>query len=318
MGVVIRSNDYANVVILTWNGSALAALQTNLPAAALNGMQWVADFDGDGLDDFAYTQANGAAYDVMYRRNLGISAGTQTFESPPRLLASGMVRDVLSTTTPQVDVSAPDFNSDGKADVLYQSSEPEVCTFEPPLGFFCTNPKIFTNVLLSTPTGLTNVAGWSCEGIFCAPTITGDFNGDSQVDFLSVNLPAVELRLGTGRGVTAPTAVNPTEPIFNPVIVDYDNDGRDDVLALGCGNHCVYRSTGSGFAAGIATGIPASETYTLRSIDLDGNGLPDIGYEASGSWRVRPFNGVFPDLLTRATDGFGCRTPAASPSASTR
>jgi YD repeat-containing protein len=67
----------------------------------------------------------------------------------------------------------------------------------------------------------------------------------------------------------------------------------------------VYRSTGSGFAAGIATGIPASETYTLRSIDLDGNGLSDIGYEASGSWRVRPFNGAFPDLLTRATDGFG-------------
>src|SRR5437868_10149921 len=69
-GLLIDVPGYSTRQILRWNGSALALTDTNL-AVALTGKEWIADFDGDGRQDFLYsTYSSGTGY-FYVRKNSG-------------------------------------------------------------------------------------------------------------------------------------------------------------------------------------------------------------------------------------------------------
>src|SRR5687767_15023895 len=56
--------------------------------------------------------------------------------------------------------------------------------------------------------------------------------------------------------------------------------------------------------APVATGLSGgTAAYTV--MDVNGDGLPDLGNTVGGVWDYRLHGGVTPDLLQTATDGFG-------------
>src|SRR4029453_11568403 len=91
------------------------------------------------------------------------------------------------------------------------------------------------------------------------------------------------------------------------VILDWDADGRDDVLAgYGtAGEWRLLRATGLGFGAWTSVGLTLPNFPTTAVTNIDGDGLHDFAYVQSNTWRYRKHAGVRPDLLTQITDGYG-------------
>src|SRR5262249_54676773 len=93
------------------------------------------------------------------------------------------------------------------------------------------------------------------------------------------------------------------------LIVDWDLDGRTDILQNNSGTLYVYRSTGTGIAAGISTGISAPSNTGIAVLDANADGEYDIGLlDLSASTLTSYLHAganTPPDLATSFTDGFG-------------
>ncbi len=86
---------------------------------------------------------------------------------------------------------------------------------------------------------------------------------------------------------------------------DWNSDGRDDLLLSGASNWIVVLSNGDSLAPAMSTGIPTSGATTALAVDANGDGLADLVTRAGSLFSVRLRNGLKPDLLLSATDGFG-------------
>ncbi len=86
---------------------------------------------------------------------------------------------------------------------------------------------------------------------------------------------------------------------------DWNGDGRDDLLLRSASNWNVSLSRGDSLAPIADTGMPHDGGTAFAGIDADGDGLEDLIALASGQVRLRLKNGLSPDLLLSATDGFG-------------
>jgi RHS repeat-associated protein len=317
-GLLIRNNN-ANLQILRWNGSTLVQSPTSIPASMLTGNQWVADFDGDGIDDFLYPQVTSGQAQFFLRRGYNVGFGEIDFASAELMVTTSVDGAVVPMTMPDA-TDFIDVNADGKADVFFETT---------------AGSTRRGTVLVSGLNGFTALPAWDClfdgtlpTGIHCNSLATlGDFNGDSLTDVMyptrSGGSSRVEMRFGSGVGLSAATVLTLPVPLFVSSLfaIDFDNDGRTDIVGPDCGPLCAYRFNGAGFDAPVTVGqgFPFVETGTLRQVDIDGNGQVDLAYQVSkvclttaacavaGQLRVRVHSGaeVAPDLLTRATDGFG-------------
>jgi hypothetical protein len=141
-------------------------------------------------------------------------------------------------------------------------------------------------------------------------SIVGDFNGDGYSDVAWGFGSSFDFRLSTGvnfgPGVSVPT---PTQGNFSLAMVrDWNSDGLDDVLipVSTTGTWWVYISSGNAFAAGVNTNISTSSLSLSLPIDLNGDGLDDVGYiKSTGQFAVLPHLASTPDLLTGVADGYG-------------
>jgi Tfp pilus tip-associated adhesin PilY1 len=60
-------------------------------------------------------------------------------------------------------------------------------------------------------------------------------------------------------------------------VIDYNGDGRADLLFRSGANWNVLQSTGSGFT-NVSTGLTTSDMQNPSVLDLDGDGLSDVVY----------------------------------------
>ena len=143
------------------------------------------------------------------------------------------------------------------------------------------------------------------------PFLTGDFNGDGDLDIFNTGINADQLEAGAGNRLFTSTA-----PTFSPVAVntfanavagDLNVDGATDLVftnnAAGVGLVIAISGIGNSFAT---TAIP--EVASIRDLDLgdvDGDGDLDLFYITGNELKVllNDSAGVFAAPLTAADNG---------------
>jgi RHS repeat-associated protein len=136
-----------------------------------------------------------------------------------------------------------------------------------------------------------------------------DFNDDGCTDIAYKHLSSGTLRVRPSAcGIVAPTAdlLGPAwTGNYELQAIDWNGDGRDDVLLRGPANWLVALSLGDAVAPLEDTGVPHESAPAIAGRDLDGDGLQDVALKSSNQVRVRFRNGQVPDLLTSVADGLG-------------
>ena len=136
-----------------------------------------------------------------------------------------------------------------------------------------------------------------------------DFNDDGCTDIAYKHMTSGTLRIRLSAcSINAPVAdlLGP-EWIghFEPLALDWNGDGRDDVLTRGTATWLVAISLGDSVAPFEDTGIAHENAAAIAGRDLNGDRLDDIALKAPDGIRARFRNGPMPDLLASVADGFG-------------
>ena len=136
-----------------------------------------------------------------------------------------------------------------------------------------------------------------------------DFNDDGCTDIAYKHMSSGTLRVRPSAcSIGAPEAdlLGPAwTGNYEVQALDWNSDGRDDLLLRGTTNWLVAISQGDSVGPLEDTGIPHESAPAVAGRDLDGDGLEDIALKSSSQIRVRFRNGSMPDLLASVADGFG-------------
>jgi RHS repeat-associated protein len=274
-----------------------APVNTNLSAAnTAAGQSLAMDWNGDGRDDLVWQSSTTSPSINVNLRNASGSAfaATVRVDTPPVLPPlQYSYAFPFSGQNPRSHIRGLDFNGDGIRDFCYVTVTPG--------GPF---PVLNNICMLGGGKGLFQLS------TLLLASIVGDFNGDGYSDVAWGFGSSFDFRLSTGvnfgPGVSVPT---PTQGNFSLAMVrDWNSDGLDDVLipVSTTGTWWVYISSGNAFAAGVNTNISTSSLSLSLPIDLNGDGLDDVGYiKSTGQFAVLPHLASTPDLLTGVADGYG-------------
>ncbi len=280
----------------------------------------VTDYDGDGLQDLMwYTITNNTGGTItarlFLRQNTTTGAATvPTFSSSTtnsmtfaNLSSGGGLAIVDSSKCPygrQCDI-----NGDGRADLQLVVANPQGCG---PSGCSST----YTGYDMLGGTVLVNATPQQ------VPVYYGlRFNDDTCTD--TIRNGTNTLRLSScGDGAVS----NITLPATPIAVMDWDGDGRTDLLVNSGGFIGVYRSRGSAatpFDTLFTTTIPYSSTCNYFAADVDGDGLDELacaktsspfsvtyythngGGSAGSSGGTLAFATQVPDMVASITDGYG-------------
>jgi RHS repeat-associated protein len=272
---------------------------------------YVLDLDGDGLPDLVKPAADTSAPAMRWgaRRNLGRKFD-QWKGSEVGYRAPGPL------TFWPVEALAFDIDGRGAQDLIVEFS---------PHGATALRWDGATLRRLDVPTLLT-----SCRPLFA------DVNGDGLIDQLDLDTTrgVVAVAINTGRGFLPTTdwiiapPFNNSPALQNPGgcttdydagvrVIDFNGDGRDDLLLLGgylsggARRLAVLESTHTGFAPrdlGIQVQIDpptAGGWRTAQALDVNGDGLRDFVTATDGRLLLFARPSVPQDLLLGAVDGVG-------------
>ena len=291
----------------TWNGSTFVATPTGITLPANVSQSGLADVNGDGrLDGIAVVRTATFSPTVYTHTiytwlNWSPDKNTLTFAAPvthQRVLSCGP-----SWVTLPCDASlligkgstALDFNGDGKSDIVYRTLKPNIQAEE-------SRGEVQFLSFNDTGSGFTDIGGF-------APTFDStelyevagfaNLNDDACTDvFIGAPFNGVSTSPCTGNSGVTPISPKPIGTI------DWNSDGRSDLLVQNGANLGIAISTASGLQTVEDTGIPATNAFV---IDFDGDGLQDLGTSnASGIVVYRHASpSTPPDLVTSVTDGYG-------------
>jgi uncharacterized repeat protein (TIGR01451 family) len=201
------------VTILLGNGDGTFTPAASTPATGIEPISMtIGDFNGDGKLDLAVANSCGASSSCSSGSlTILLGNGDGTFAataSPP------------SFTTRPNSVAAGDFNNDGKLDLA-------VALFGP------STASVLT--LLGDGTGNFVPAGDPIPSVSGTNLVTGDFNGDGNLDLATVSAFSLAVFLGGGDGslapLTPPISIFPAPNIALRLATgDFNADGRLDFL----------------------------------------------------------------------------------------
>jgi RHS repeat-associated protein len=199
-----------------------------------------------------------------------------------------------------------DFNGDGNGDF-------------PAYQYFCNwSGYCWTNALIISGKNWTSTQIGSNEGV--SKVMTGDWNGDGLTDVAHNIIPGgVDAPTGPEALVTRVSNGYSTGPaitlgntagydLAKAVVIDWNGDARDDLLIPSTTTNTwwVYKSDGENLTAGVDTTLSTSSAQVVFPMDINGDGLMDIGYvNGAGLFAYRLHTGNMPDLLASVTDGYG-------------
>jgi RHS repeat-associated protein len=286
----ILANHSGTWYYYNWNGSSFTATSTGLAYDSTAAQFVLNDVNGDGLPDLVSLYWNGGSVTVYTRLNT--SSGTTPSFSTSTTEAFSQSGEF---TDAQIAGSNLDFNGDGRKDIalviVNQGSKVNVSdTYE----------------LISTGTAFTATLIESKPGAYLPLTFL-NFNSDACTDYLS---PYSDTIFVSGCNGSAPTTV--TVPGGAAVIgaMDWNGDGRTDILVANGSTIGVYLSTGIGLSSSmVTTSVPYNTANQYFTFNANGDGLDDLGVWNQTSFAVSyfPHNdpGQPPDLLSSVTDAFG-------------
>ncbi|HEY0546954.1 MAG TPA: VCBS repeat-containing protein, partial [Pyrinomonadaceae bacterium] len=186
-------------------------------------------------------------------------------------------------------VTAGDFNSDGKPDVVTIYSD-----------LFGSG----VSIALNDGTGKLETA--MSTGAVAEFALLYDVNADGKLDLLTISFNGLQVRLGlgdSGGNFAAPTTFATVAGI-HLAVGDFNGDGRPDIAAANGNNVAVLLNTGGGnFSAPVYYGN-GSNVAGLVTGDYTGDGKLDIVVASFGDRTVKFFtgNGVGAFLLTGVTN----------------
>lgn len=291
-------SDGTNWRVLQSNGAGFTQVLTGKAATgAATGQIKVADVDGDGLEDLAYV--SGTALKVRLNTISGLAATDATFYTLP----AGNSFDTNPFGAPGVEEyraagvgRGVDFNGDGRMDLLAKTI---------PTGGGATTWRTLISM------GTSYVADVTVTSAAAERPLTLDLNGDGLSDLIGRNGGNWIVTFARGghdpavRSLFDPTAVSPviSSALTSALVMDYNNDGFDDVLVNVSGAWSLAKSSRQSLDTLVGLGYTAGSD--ARALDLDGDGLADLGFIGTSTWRFRRGYGTAPDLVTGATDAFG-------------
>lgn len=259
---------------------------------AVAGRQIAADFNGDGRDDLVRMTLTGAAsLYVRYREvsNFGTESLLWSTWDANFKFSSFFIDDLYNNRN---HIRKPDFDGDTNRDFLcwmeyfdFESKQ----TAEYVARCFAAGFEIFAESI----GGSTELGGSHTYG---------DFNDDGLTDVFWTYSSGASAVL-YGGSYTPVAGPNTGGALFTSL--DYDGDGRDDILAqVGGAPLRLYRSNGSGFDAYINTPYTYPVGTPLRVGDLNGDLYSDL-ISSGSTLKYRLHEPAPADLLASATDGFG-------------
>ena len=290
--------------LYTWNAASgnfgspistgIAAPPTGVPAYAA-----LADVNGDGLPDLVTVvgqSVNGSTqiFTGLVSTWLNTSAnGSFSLASSGTYTLPACSSGVMACV-PEL-IGQADINGDGRTDLLT-----EVIAVEPPTGTQNTT----TYTLLSNGSGSNWSLSWS--GAFSVGSQDIHWNSDRCDDFVAPGDYALLVSACNGKPATA-LAFSSSSTVTAAGVIDWNGDGLDDLLINDNGVLGIETSSGSGINPLVTTGISLPSSATVLSLDVNGDGLPDIAIVNGGTVTYYLHNAIGQrgDLLSSITDGNG-------------
>ena len=201
----------------------------------------------------------------------------------------------MQVGTPLFSLSAGDFNSDGKLDLIGSNFSSNYGFNEADLGIYILFGK--GNGTFATPRKY-------APGIRAQPLVIYDFNGDGKSDIATVSIQNLTIFLGDGAGNFSQPSLFPLTPVpssFSPyrdlALGDFNSDGKPDIAIANGTFESVEILTGNGvggFSAPLSFIVGTS--YSLAVGDYNADGLSDIASASYGA-------SIISVLLNNSTSG---------------
>jgi len=238
----------------------------------------VADFNGDGLPDFAVAYAGDPAVNINGRVRVYLNQRVLSLTTFSLAYDAEIHQPVFNNELDVYSLAAGDLNGDGRPDLVVGGN------------FDAFSSSGMVSVLMNVDgSNFYPVRNWY-QNARTERVVIGDFDGDSKLDigYQSIDDNSIRIRRNECIGDTIqfsdPILISPTNSETSLQVADYDGDGKPDLIwsqQAGGNSIRVAQNTSTSGSISFASSVP----YAISGFDfpgpiavgdLDGDGKPDI------------------------------------------
>lgn len=243
---IVSVNDGAVFRTVLGNGNGTFKAQIVSTITGMNSDKVAAaDLDGDGVLDVVTSRGDAIS--------ISMGTGNGTFK------ASVSYSTGVAAGGDGYALAIADINGDGRPDILSSA----------------TNAPLVFSAFINAGSGSYLAAVTNTFANTASSFVTGDFNSDGRMDFVSDN---GMMYLSNGNGRFSSTAISQISGIggSNMISADFNQDGKSDI-AFGSGPSIqMILGTGSGTFGAATTAVSGSAMTPVQFADLNGDGYRDM------------------------------------------